>query len=39
MGYDERILEMFHNKINCPITLLGGANTYDQEINIKNIAM
>lgn len=35
MGYDERILETFYNKINCPITLLGGANTYDQ---MKSIA-
>lgn len=30
LGYDERILETFYDKINCPLTLLGGANNYDQ---------
>ena len=30
MGYDENILKNFANKVNCPITLIGGANSYDQ---------
>ena len=30
MGYDEKILDSFANKINCPISLIGGANSYEQ---------